>query len=85
MHLHFHSSFADANARYNINQNIDSMHENGSAVYSLFTYIYAVAVHMKEFDPNVLYLHGIFIKFTHFLTWVYLLLIYGYYFLIHLK
>lgn len=53
--LHFHNIFADANARYNVSQNIDSMHVSGSTIYSLFTYastlyllIYAFDVRIKE-------------------------------------
>lgn len=57
MLLHFHKSFEDVNARYNINQNIDSTHDDGSAVYTVFTCICRCSKHKREFDPNVLHLH----------------------------
>lgn len=40
-----------------IHQNIDSVHGDGSDVYSVFTYICSCSKHKRQFDPNVLHLH----------------------------
>lgn len=93
--LSFPYIFVDVNARYSISQNIDLILICGSTIYALFTDIstlyllkFAFAVRIKDRLIQVFYLCVEFSiyshKHSHWLTWVYFLVIYGYYFLTHL-
>jgi len=48
MHLYLCNSFAELNDRYNINQNIDSKREDGSALYPVFIYICSCSKNKKD-------------------------------------